>query len=131
MPNCIYLSQLPNNSAFIPGSKCITSTKHNLNCITSTYRYYSHQWRTWAACFIQATWRQQKRRRASIELRLLEGGSVIGQKPHNPDIKEKTADVFSGKLITNRRNGRRSTAHVAKSLKKPTEPDFTIQEENE
>ncbi|KAF3322261.1 putative cyclic nucleotide-gated ion channel 15 [Carex littledalei] len=96
------------------------------------FRYYSNQWRTWAACFIHATWRQLKRRRASIELRYLEGGSVNRQKPYNPDTKGKTVtDVFSGKLMTNRRNSSRPTAHLAKSLKKPTEPDFTIQEESE
>lgn len=95
-------------------------------------RYYSNQWRTWAACFIQATWRQLKRRRASIELRYLEEVSVDRRKPYDPDNKGKTAtDVFTGKLMTNRRNSSRPTAHLAKSLKKPTEPDFTIQEETE
>ncbi|KAJ4773362.1 cyclic nucleotide-gated channel 6 [Rhynchospora pubera] len=27
-----------------------------------TFRFYSHTWRLWAACFIQAAWRQYKRR---------------------------------------------------------------------
>lgn len=104
--------------------------QQNITSIASLNRYYSNQWRTWAACFIQATWRQAKRRRASIELRLLEEGSIAKYKPYNPDTKDRTAaDVFSGKLITNRKNGRRSTVHLAKSLKKPTEPDFTIEEE--
>ncbi|KAE8647392.1 hypothetical protein Csa_002862 [Cucumis sativus] len=30
--------------------------------IRSTFRFYSHQWRTWAACFIQAAWFRYKRR---------------------------------------------------------------------
>lgn len=33
------------------------------------FRFYSHQWRTWAACFIQAAWRQCHRRRVSICLK--------------------------------------------------------------
>lgn len=27
-----------------------------------TFRFYSHHWRTWAACFIQAAWRRYKKR---------------------------------------------------------------------
>ncbi|KAH0467870.1 hypothetical protein IEQ34_002903 [Dendrobium chrysotoxum] len=30
------------------------------------FRFYSHQWRTWAACFIQAAWRRNHRRRVVI-----------------------------------------------------------------
>lgn len=33
-----------------------------------TFRYYSHHWRTWAACFIQAAWRRFKRRKLAKEL---------------------------------------------------------------
>lgn len=33
-----------------------------------SFRYYSHQWRTWGACFIQAAWRRLKKRRlATLE----------------------------------------------------------------
>ncbi|KAL3529562.1 hypothetical protein ACH5RR_008884 [Cinchona calisaya] len=32
------------------------------------FRYYSHQWRTWGACFIQAAWRRLKRRKLAEEL---------------------------------------------------------------
>ncbi|EOY02348.1 hypothetical protein QUC31_018224 [Theobroma cacao] len=33
-----------------------------------TFRYYSHQWRTWGACFIQAAWRRFKKRKMAKEL---------------------------------------------------------------
>ncbi|XP_043709391.1 probable cyclic nucleotide-gated ion channel 14 [Telopea speciosissima] len=33
-----------------------------------TFRFYSHHWRTWAACFIQAAWRQYKRRKIAKDL---------------------------------------------------------------
>lgn len=32
------------------------------------FRFYSHQWRTWGACFIQAAWRRYKKRRLAKEL---------------------------------------------------------------
>lgn len=33
-----------------------------------TVRFYSHHWRTWAACFIQAAWRRYKRRKIAKDL---------------------------------------------------------------
>ncbi|GJZ61010.1 cyclic nucleotide-gated ion channel 18 [Tanacetum coccineum] len=36
------------------------------------FRYYSHQWRTWGACFIQAAWQKFKRRKLVKELLLQE-----------------------------------------------------------
>ncbi|XP_010251302.1 PREDICTED: cyclic nucleotide-gated ion channel 18-like [Nelumbo nucifera] len=32
------------------------------------FRYYSHQWRTWGSCFIQAAWRRFKKRKLAKEL---------------------------------------------------------------
>ncbi|XP_058080791.1 cyclic nucleotide-gated ion channel 18-like [Magnolia sinica] len=32
------------------------------------FRYYSHQWRTWGACFMQAAWRRYKKRQLAKEL---------------------------------------------------------------
>lgn len=74
--------------------------------IRHRFRFYSHQWRTWAACFIQAAWRRYKRRRASMELRVREvraGGSLLRSRRHS----------IEGKA----------------SIKKPIEPDFTVEEE--
>lgn len=36
------------------------------------FRYYSHQWRTWGACYLQAAWRRYKRRKLAKELALQE-----------------------------------------------------------
>lgn len=36
------------------------------------FRYYSHQWRTWGACFIQAAWRRYKKRKMAKELAIHE-----------------------------------------------------------
>ncbi|ONI08403.1 hypothetical protein PRUPE_5G176000 [Prunus persica] len=32
------------------------------------FRYYSHQWRTWGACFIQVAWRRFRKRKLAMEL---------------------------------------------------------------
>ncbi|KAH7681030.1 cyclic nucleotide gated channel protein [Dioscorea alata] len=32
------------------------------------FKFYSHQWRTWGACFIQAAWRRHKKRKLAKEL---------------------------------------------------------------
>ncbi|KAL9260134.1 Cyclic nucleotide-gated ion channel 18-like protein [Drosera capensis] len=38
------------------------------------FRYYSHQWRTWGACFMQAAWRRYRKRRIAEELARHESG---------------------------------------------------------
>ncbi|XP_040377050.1 protein CNGC15b [Oryza brachyantha] len=77
--------------------------------IRHRFRFYSHQWRTWAACFIQAAWRRNKRRRASMELRMREGG-----------------EARSGGSVRCRRHSCDGKALI----KKPMEPDFTVEEED-
>ncbi|KAG5386745.1 hypothetical protein IGI04_038215 [Brassica rapa subsp. trilocularis] len=37
--------------------------------VQHTFRFYSQQWRTWAACFIQAAWRRYTKRKKLEELR--------------------------------------------------------------
>ncbi|CAM8965317.1 unnamed protein product [Rhodiola kirilowii] len=37
------------------------------------FRYYSHQWRTWGACIIQAAWRRHRKRKLANELAKREG----------------------------------------------------------
>ncbi|KAJ0795392.1 putative rmlC-like jelly roll, cyclic nucleotide-binding protein [Helianthus annuus] len=37
-----------------------------------TFRHYSHHWRTWATCFIQAAWRRRKRRTMARYLSTME-----------------------------------------------------------
>ncbi|XP_048444021.1 probable cyclic nucleotide-gated ion channel 16 [Pyrus x bretschneideri] len=36
------------------------------------FRYYSHQWRTWGACFIQVAWRRFRKRKLAMELAIEE-----------------------------------------------------------
>uniref|UniRef100_A0ACD6A1M4 Uncharacterized protein n=1 Tax=Avena sativa TaxID=4498 RepID=A0ACD6A1M4_AVESA len=37
------------------------------------FRYYSHQWRSWGACFVQGAWRRHKKRKLAKELMKQEG----------------------------------------------------------
>ncbi|GJN28607.1 hypothetical protein PR202_gb16810 [Eleusine coracana subsp. coracana] len=37
------------------------------------FRYYSHQWRSWGACFVQGAWRRYKKRKLARELMKQEG----------------------------------------------------------
>jgi len=37
------------------------------------FRYYSHQWRSWGACFVQGAWRRYKKRKLAKELMKQEG----------------------------------------------------------
>ncbi|WOL11852.1 cyclic nucleotide-gated ion channel 18-like [Canna indica] len=53
------------------------------------FRYYSHQWRTWGACFIQAAWRRYKKKKLAMELAvheyLLDEGMIDDESPTEHD----------------------------------------------
>ncbi|KAF9596264.1 hypothetical protein IFM89_008499 [Coptis chinensis] len=98
------------------------------------FRFYSHQWRTWAACFIQAAWRRLKRKKDAAKLRARESPM-----PKSPESAFNSADmtvpptgsvlaVFAAKLAANTRRGGGklsvSDSGVGSSLQKPSEPDF-------
>ncbi|KAK7275354.1 hypothetical protein RIF29_16468 [Crotalaria pallida] len=105
----------------------------NSKQLQHTFRFYSLQWRTWAACFIQAAWRrylkkQTKRslRGAEERLRALaseEGSSLsIGATVY--------ASRFSSNLLRSLRRGKRNRMPQPHRLlpllpQKPVEPDFT------
>ncbi|KAM7509931.1 hypothetical protein LguiB_008806 [Lonicera macranthoides] len=54
--------------------KFVSSQFKNLHSkkLQHAFRHYSHQWRTWGACFIQAAWRRYKRRKLAMELAIQE-----------------------------------------------------------
>ncbi|KAG1353924.1 putative Cyclic nucleotide-gated ion channel [Cocos nucifera] len=96
-----------------------------------TFRFYSHQWRTWAACFIQAAWRRHKRRMPSIELDLdldEAPGHELMESRRAPD---PGAAVFVKRLVAStRREGGEASLVPDCGLKKPSEPDFSMEEES-
>ncbi|CAM6025724.1 unnamed protein product [Sphagnum balticum] len=102
-----------------------------------TFRYYSHQWRTWAACFVQAAWRRYCRRKIA-ELRRKEedlnlqaaiaGADAMLTKP------SLGATLVAHRFASNAMQGvqRLRTMHAAEmtrisNIPKPTEPDFSLE----
>ncbi|QHO21772.1 putative cyclic nucleotide-gated ion channel [Arachis hypogaea] len=100
--------------------------------VQHTFRFYSQQWRTWAACFIQAAWRRYSKKKL-MKLR---------QKEEDPDESEGTqnnaggtsyslgAALLASKFAAHtlrgvQRNRNARTARELVKLQKPPEPDFT------
>jgi cyclic nucleotide gated channel, plant len=101
------------------------------------FRFYSHQWRTWAACFIQAAWRRYKRRKSAAKLRALES---LMTEPATPDKKPDAGipppgsgfSVYAARVATSRRGLHKhsgSDASAVSPLQKPAEPDFSVDDE--
>ncbi|XP_019082708.1 PREDICTED: probable cyclic nucleotide-gated ion channel 14 [Camelina sativa] len=117
-----------------------------------TFRYYSHQWRTWAACFVQVAWRRYKRKLLAKSLSLAESFSSYDEEEavavaateemmsheggtQSSKTRHHTSNVkphFAATILASRfaKNTRR-TAHKLKDveipmLPKPDEPDFSV-----
>ncbi|KAK1586643.1 hypothetical protein Q3G72_004528 [Acer saccharum] len=95
------------------------------------FRFYSHQWRTWAACFIQAAWRRFKKRKEAAQLRAKENPAPVqtyqSPQPHQSGLSEYAARLAASTLRVNKHSG--SDSDVVTSLQKPAEPDFSVDEE--
>ena len=103
--------------------------------VQHTFRFYSQQWRTWAACFIQAAWRRYTKRKA-LEL--------LRRKEEEEEAEGARASAGSGTyslgatLLASRfaanalrgvhRNRNAKTARELVKLQKPPEPDFTAED---
>ena len=81
-----------------------------------TLRFYSHHWRSWAACFIQAAWRRLKRRNLARDLILREliSPALASSSPEGGE-EGGTAPPPASKLP--------GIMDIPK-LSKPEEPDF-------
>ncbi|XP_022730286.1 protein CNGC15c-like [Durio zibethinus] len=98
------------------------------------FRFYSHQWRTWAACFIQAAWRRFKKRKEAAELRAKENLMAAEPEPEpEPTPPGSGVATYAARLATSTRRGVNmhsgSGSGVVSSLPKPAEPDFSVDEE--
>ncbi|XP_020208489.1 cyclic nucleotide-gated ion channel 18 [Cajanus cajan] len=110
------------------------------------FRYYSHQWRTWGACFIQAAWRRLQKRKATRELSLKERlyymglpeAEMDGSGNFEDEIEESSgnvkrvqnlgATVLASKFAANTRKGNHHKlqgSDPVPQLFKPDEPDFS------
>ncbi|CAK9214259.1 unnamed protein product [Sphagnum troendelagicum] len=102
-----------------------------------TFRYYSHQWRTWAACFVQAAWRRYCRRKIAEMRRKEEDLSLQEAMAGSDALLTKPslgATLLASRFATNAMRGvrRLRTMHAAEMMRisnipKPTEPDFSLE----
>ncbi|KDP28497.1 hypothetical protein JCGZ_14268 [Jatropha curcas] len=101
--------------------------------IQHTFRFFSVQWKTWAACFIQAAWRRYCRRKQANSLRQAEENlqDILGKEAAS--LPSLGATIYASKFAANalrnlRQNGGRTPRlphRLALVPQKPTEPDFS------
>ncbi|KAL7229935.1 hypothetical protein ACSBR2_008477 [Camellia fascicularis] len=102
-----------------------------------TFRFYSHQWRTWAACFIQAAWRRHCRKKLEESLREEENRLQDALAMGGGSSPSLGATIYASRFAANalrtlRRNGPRRARLPERRqpmlLQKPAEPDFTAED---
>ncbi|KAK4362372.1 hypothetical protein RND71_017613 [Anisodus tanguticus] len=115
------------------------------------FRFYSHQWRTWGACYIQAAWRRHKRKKLADELSREESLYYRGGMDQDDDygqerpqaggnapdhaaessIQHLGATILASRFAANTRRGKVARVDPGESslrmpkLFKPDEPDFS------
>lgn len=101
--------------------------------VQHTFRFYSQQWRTWAACFIQAAWRRYSKRKI-LELRRKEEEEEAEQAGASNSSGGASyslgATFLASRFAANalrgvHRNRNLKSARELVKLQKPPEPDFT------
>ncbi|KAI0527093.1 hypothetical protein KFK09_002691 [Dendrobium nobile] len=97
--------------------------------VQHTFRFYSQQWRTWAACFIQAAWRRYCKRKHAELRRREEEVELIDQSGSSPSL---VATIYASKFAANALRGvhkfRNQSGSKLVKLPKPPEPDFSVDE---
>ncbi|XP_052209392.1 probable cyclic nucleotide-gated ion channel 14 [Diospyros lotus] len=115
-----------------------------------TFRFYSHHWRTWAACFIQAAWRRYKRRVMARSLSLKESfslsldeqlvGSSDPEEERNAAAAANSSQakqnlgvtILASRFAANTRRGAQKMRDVElPKLQKPEEPDFSVEPDDD
>ncbi|KAL6525467.1 Cyclic nucleotide-gated ion channel 17 [Orobanche hederae] len=109
-----------------------------------TFRFYSHHWRTWAACFVQAAWRRYKRRKIAKDLARME--SFVSDETCQDSVEVSEHDlstnspassiiksnlgvmILASRFAANTRRGAQKIKDVGlPKLPKPEEPDFSAE----
>ncbi|KAM4111603.1 hypothetical protein ACJW30_05G080000 [Castanea mollissima] len=85
--------------------------------VQHTLRFYSQQWRTWAACFIQAAWRQNLKRRGAEHHRQ--------EETEEEEEEEEEEEALHYANVLRGHGLRNPSAGGLVKLQKPPEPDFT------
>ncbi|GAA0169431.1 ligand-gated ion channel [Lithospermum erythrorhizon] len=98
--------------------------------VQHTFRFYSQQWRTWAACFIQAAWRRYSKRKLMELRRKEEEAEGLNTNSSGGSSYSLGATILASRFAANalrgvHRNRNLKTARELVKLQKPPEPDFT------
>ncbi|XP_065868302.1 cyclic nucleotide-gated ion channel 1 [Euphorbia lathyris] len=104
-----------------------------------TFRFYSQQWRTWAACFIQAAWRRYSKKKLEESLRQEEDRLQDALAKTSGNSPSLGATIYASRFAANalralRRTGTRKgrllerVSPMLLNLQKPAEPDFASEE---
>ncbi|TXG63021.1 hypothetical protein EZV62_010015 [Acer yangbiense] len=103
--------------------------------IQQTFRFSSVQWKTWAACFIQAAWRRHCKQKLAKSLREAEDRLQDALATEAGTSMSLGATIYTSRFAANllrplRQNGPRNTRILPRlplliPPQKPTEPDFT------
>ncbi|KAF5445693.1 hypothetical protein F2P56_034728 [Juglans regia] len=103
--------------------------------VQHTFRFYSQQWRTWAACFVQAAWRRYSKRK-NMELqrkeeeekaeKLAGTGNIVGGGSYSLGATFLASRFAANALRGVHRNRNAKTARELMKLQKPPEPDFAV-----
>ncbi|KAK6126954.1 hypothetical protein DH2020_039306 [Rehmannia glutinosa] len=100
--------------------------------VQHTFRFYSQQWRTWAACFIQAAWRRYSKRKILEMRRKEEEAEGLAGASGNAGGGSYSigATFLASRFAANalrgvHRNRNLKSARELVKLQKPPEPDFT------
>ncbi|KAF9589097.1 hypothetical protein IFM89_018828 [Coptis chinensis] len=102
--------------------------------VQHTFRFYSQQWRTWAACFIQAAWRRHSKRKSMEEFRRREEKEMEAAGFVSGNTSSIAAAIYASRFAKNALRGvyrlrnTKSAMELVK-LQKPPEPDFTADED--
>ncbi|KAL1557408.1 putative cyclic nucleotide-gated ion channel 14 [Salvia divinorum] len=121
-----------------------------------TFRYYSHHWRTWAACFIQAAWRRCKRRMMAKNLSISESfyfsRDAQSLDDHDDEEEEEEEEeheqqgaenssqakqnlgvtILASRFAANTKRGAQKVRDLEMhKLQKPEEPDFSADAEED
>lgn len=104
-----------------------------------TFRFYSQQWRTWSACFIQAAWRRYSKKKLEESLREEEDRLQAALAKGGGSSPSLGATIYASRFAANalralQRNGTRKTRLPERLppmlLQKPPEPDFNVDDEH-
>ncbi|XP_041993051.1 probable cyclic nucleotide-gated ion channel 14 [Salvia splendens] len=142
--------------AFVLRAEDLKFVANQFRCLHSkklqhTFRYYSHHWRTWAACFIQAAWRRCKKRMMAKNLSVSESfcfsHDVQSSEKHDDDEEEEEHEdiqvaaaaenscrvqqnlgvtILASRFAANTKRGAQNANDLEMhKLQKPEEPDFS------